>query len=103
MKDHKYRPVRRRGTRKSVGVRELKTHAARILLEVREARTSYLVTHRGQAVGVILPVDSDEAWQAADAVEATPAWEAFIQAGRRLERRFAPNASGVGLLSDMRR
>jgi antitoxin (DNA-binding transcriptional repressor) of toxin-antitoxin stability system len=98
------RPTQRKGTRKSVGVRELKTHAARILRQVREARTSFLLTHRGRAIGVILPVDSeDEAWHAPDAVDATAAWEAFMRAGRRLERRFAAGAGGVRLLSDMRR
>jgi prevent-host-death family protein len=91
-------------TRKSVGVRELKTHAARILRQVREARTSYLLTHRGRAVAVILPVDGeDDESHASDAVDATAAWEAFVEAGRRLERRFAPGAGGVRLLSDMRR
>lgn len=104
MTDHVARPAPRRGTRKSVGVRELKTHAARILRQVREARASYLLTHRGRAIGVILPVDSeDEAWHAPEAVDAPAAWEAFLRAGRRLERRFAAGASGVRLLSDMRR
>jgi prevent-host-death family protein len=104
MRDHVTRPAERKGTRKSVGVRELKTHAARILRQVREARTSYLLTHRGRAIGVILPVESeDEAWHAPEAVDARAAWEAFLRAGRRLERRFAPGGSGVRLLSDMRR
>jgi prevent-host-death family protein len=97
------RPARQNGARKSVGVRELKAHAARILRQVREARTSYLVTHRGRAIGVILPVDEGEPTNAPDAADATSAWEAFLRAGRRLERRFPPGASGVRLLSDMRR
>jgi len=87
-----------------VGVRELKTHAARILRRVREARASYVVTHRGRAIGVILPVDSeDEVSHAPEAVNATAAWEAFLRAGRRLERRFPAGASAVRLLSDTRR
>jgi prevent-host-death family protein len=96
-------PPRKRA-RTTVGVRELKTHAARILREVREARTSYLLTHRGRAIGVILPVDGEgDASQASEAVDATAAWEAFVKAGRRLERRFTPGASGVRLLSHSRR
>lgn len=56
MRDHK---ASRRGAagRNVVGVRELKTHAARILRRVREARASYILTHRGRAVGLILPVE----------------------------------------------
>jgi prevent-host-death family protein len=104
MRDHKGSPARRTRARRSVGVRELKTHAARILRQVSEARASYLVTRRGRAIGVILPVEGeDEPVQASEAVDATGAWEAFLRAGRRLERRFAPGTSGVRILSDMRR
>lgn len=105
MRDHVARQAQRKGARTSVGVRELKTHAARILRQVREARASYLLTHRGRAVGVILPFDSeeDEVLRSAQAVDATAAWQAFLRAGRRLEHRFAPGTTGVRLLSDMRR
>lgn len=94
----------RKATKKSVGVRELKTQAARIMRQVRESRASYLVTHRGRAIGVILPVDpEDEASQASESADGTAAWETFVRVGRRLERRFAPSVSGVRLLSGMRR
>ena len=104
MKDHTSRRSARPGSRQTVGVRELKTHAARILREVREARASYLLTHRGRAIGVILPVDNeDQVSIAPDATDPTAPWEAFVLAGRRLERRFKPGTHGVRLLSDMRR
>jgi prevent-host-death family protein len=104
MRDHIKRAPDRRAASRRVGVRELKTHAARILRHVRESRASYLVTHRGRAIGVILPVDGeDDAVQASEAVDATTAWNAFLRAGRKLERRFPPAASGVRLLSEMRR
>lgn len=90
--------------RKSVGVRELKTHAAGIVRQVRDSRASYLVTHRGQAVGVILPIDDqDGTSEASESVDPAAAWETFMRAGRRLERRFTPGVSGVRLLSTMRR
>jgi len=103
MGDHimKRRPPK--ATQKSVGVRELKTHAARILRQVRETRASYLVTHRGQPIGVILPFDNADETPALDAIDATTAWEAFLRAGRKLEPGFAPGRSGVRILSDMRR
>jgi prevent-host-death family protein len=104
MKDHLRHATSRKATSKSVGVRELKTHAARILRQVRKSRTSYLVTHRGRTIGVILPVDAeDDRSQTSDSVNATTAWDTFVRAGRRLERRFAPGVSGVRLLSNMRR
>ena len=87
-----------------MGVRELKTHAARILRHVREARASYILTHRGRAVAVILPLDPGEpSATTSDDAEARAAWAAFLRAGRRLERRLRPDASGVQLLSAMRR
>jgi prevent-host-death family protein len=100
MRDHQY--VRRGSAKKVVGVRELKTHAAGILRHVREARASYILTHRGRAVGVILPLEpTEDAFTASE--DAAAAWEAFLRAGRRLERRFRPGVSGVRLLSTMRR
>ena len=87
----------------AVGVRELKTHAARILRRVREARASYVLTYRGRAVGVILPIEASEMAQGAEDIDASAAWNAFLRAGRRLEHRFRPDVSGVRLLSAMRR
>ena len=104
MKDHMKRRPRSTAGRKSVGVRELKAHAARIVREVREARASYVVTHRGRPVGVILPVDAaGNLPTAAEPGEQGGAWEAFVLAGRRLEARFATGVSGVRVLSDTRR
>lgn len=104
MRDHISRAPRRTTTSKRVGVRELKTHAAHILRQVRESRTSYVVTHRGRAIGVILPVDAEaDASQTSENVDATSAWETFVRVGRRLERRFTSDVSAVRLLSDMRR
>ncbi len=93
----------RAGIRHTVGVRGLKTHAARILRQVREAPASYVLTHRGRAMGVIVPVDAeDEAADAAGGPDAA-AWGAFLRAGQRLEPRFGAAARGVRLLSGMRR
>jgi prevent-host-death family protein len=103
MRDHKdASATASRAPKKSVGVRELKTHAARIMRHVRDARASYVLTHRGRAVGVILPIDADPA-AAAEDVDARAAWNAFLHAGHRLESRFRPGVSGVRLLSAMRR
>ena len=93
-----------RPTKKVVGVRELKTHAARIVRQVRDSRASYILTHRGRAVAVILPLDpADSAAQPSEAADAAAAWNTFLRAGRRLERRFRRGVSGVQILSRMRR
>ena len=104
MRDHLGSARRSRKANKVVGVRELKTHAARILRHVRETRASYILTHRGRAVGVILPLDpAEDTSGPADDADARAAWDAFLRAGRRLERRFRPCVSGVRLLSASRR
>jgi antitoxin (DNA-binding transcriptional repressor) of toxin-antitoxin stability system len=84
-------------------VRELKTYAARIVRRVRETRASFVLTHRGRAVGVILPLYAEHSPEAADEVGARAAWDAFLRAGRRLEGRFRPGVSRVETLSSMRR
>jgi antitoxin (DNA-binding transcriptional repressor) of toxin-antitoxin stability system len=100
MRDHQ--AARPGPAKKVVGVRELKTHAARIMRHVREARASYILTHRGRAVGMILPLEPAED-TSTTSEDAGAAWDAFVRAGRRLERRYRPGVSGVRLLSDMRR
>src|SRR6266849_4916529 len=102
MRDHIAEVGRPIGTKKVVGVRELKTHAARILRHVKEARTSYILTHRGRAVAVILPLDVAEN-TSPGSEDAGVAWNAFVRAGRRLERHFRPGVSGLRLLDAMRR
>ena len=100
MRDH--HTARPGPAKKVVGVRELKTHAARILRHVREGRASYVLTHRGRAVGMILPLEPAEDITATPE-DAAAAWDTFVHAGRRLERRFRPGVSGVRLLSAGRR
>lgn len=104
MGDHQKDSTPAPAIQKLVGVRELKAHAARILRQVRDSRASYVLTHRGRAVGVILPLDaSHNQSQALDDSDPSAAWANFMRAGRRLERRFRRGASGVRLLSAMRR
>jgi prevent-host-death family protein len=104
MRDHLTASTRGRPIQRIVGVRELKANAARILREVRDSRVSYILTHRGRAVGVILPFEPIEnRAQAADDSDTGAAWDSFMLAGHRLERRFRPGVSGVRLLSRMRR
>jgi antitoxin (DNA-binding transcriptional repressor) of toxin-antitoxin stability system len=103
MRKHR-KPAPRKPATKVVVVRDLKAHAARILRDVRNARVSYILTHRGQAVGVILPLDApEEVAASADDVPDGAAWNAFLRAGERIQGRFRPVAGGVRLLSESRR
>ena len=87
-----------------VGVRELKTHAARIVRMVRETQASYVLTHRGEAVGMILPIDPKApATALPETGDADEGWTALLRAGRRIQDRFSRRKSGVRILSDSRR
>ena len=104
MRDHKRRRRDSGSPKRVVGVRELKTHAARIVRDVRDAGGSYILTHRGTAVGVILPLEaSGDVAQPSQDAEPGAAWDRFLSAGRRLETRFRPGVSGVQILSSGRR
>ena len=99
-----YIPKRRRGAkREPVGVRELKTHAARIVRAVREEHASYVVTHRGTAVGVILPLDQGAGTAPAAGTQSDASWTTFLAAGRRLGRGFRTGQSGLRELAESRR
>jgi prevent-host-death family protein len=89
--------------RNSVGVRELKTHAARILRRVRETKATYVLTHHGRPIGVILPVDGQSPAVGTRASDAVDGWGEFLKAGRRLQGRFRPCQRGVRQLSTSRR
>jgi hypothetical protein len=99
LKDSKSEPAAQR----LLGVRELKANATRILRQVRDSRASYVLTHRGHAVGVILPLEATNPSVAHDDVDAFSRWNDFLHAGGRLKRRFRPGVGGVRLLSSMRR
>lgn len=87
-----------------VGVRDLEANAARIVRAVRDSQASYILTHRGRAVGQILRFEqADHRPAAEEDSRSAAAWETFMRAGRRLERRFRPGVSGVKLLSASRR
>jgi prevent-host-death family protein len=102
MKDHSKRSNRAPGPN-LVGVRELKAQAARILRQVRDSGASYVLTHRGRAVGVILPLEPQVGSGPIDDSDGAAAWNDFLRAGRHLERRFRAGVSGVQLLSATRR
>ena len=46
--------------RKKIGIRQLKNEAPRVLSEVREDQTEYLVTRHGKPVARITPLSDDE-------------------------------------------
>lgn len=83
-----------------IGVRELKTNASEIIRNVREHRARYTITYRGQAVGVLLPLEQPETELP---VEAASAWDELVRLGKEIGRGWQSPSSSADLLSEMRR
>ena len=43
-----------------VGIRELKRHASDVVRSLREEKARYIVTHRAQPVGILLPIEPQQ-------------------------------------------
>jgi prevent-host-death family protein len=86
------------------GVRELKTHAAEIIRNVRERRARYIITYRGRPVAVIAPVDAGTAEHLqAPTGPSAEAWEELTRLGAEIGRRWRSRRTATELLSAMRR
>jgi prevent-host-death family protein len=83
-----------------IGVRELKARASEIVKSVREEGARYLVTYRGKAVGVLMPLENVGA-------ETSPqemmAWKQLVELGEKIGREWQSPVSSTELLSEMRR
>ena len=85
-----------------VGVRELKTHASEIVRNVRDHRARYIITYRGQPVGVLAPLEgTPEA--VPDSDQASDVWDELSQLGEEIGRGWKSPLTSAELLSGMRR
>jgi prevent-host-death family protein len=74
--------------RPTIGIRELKARASAIIEDVKDRRTSYAVTKRGEVEALIVPVDAGE--RLLSPSPADSAWEAW----QTLADQLARNAQG---------
>lgn len=87
-----------------VGVRELKTRASEIIRNVREQRAQYVITYRGQPVGLLMPLKETKTESLPSIGEpATAVWEELIRLGEEIGRGWRSPLTSVELLSEMRR
>ena len=83
-----------------IGIRELKTHASRIIQEVEEHGARYVITRRGQPVAVLVPASSLPPDRTADREQALAR---FFALGDELSRQAKTDKSALEILSEMRR
>ncbi|RPI84602.1 MAG: type II toxin-antitoxin system Phd/YefM family antitoxin [Chloroflexi bacterium] len=85
-----------------IGIRELKTKASEIVRRVQEERERYTVTHRGQPVAVIVPIERGRNEIAGDA-DAAATWDELLNIGEEISSQWTSQQTSLEILSDMRR
>jgi prevent-host-death family protein len=89
---------------RDVGVRELKAKASQILRNVRKRRARYVVTHRGQPVALLVPIDEPRSTATTQMpLTAQESWDELTQLGQRLAQSWPAGVDSADVLSDMRR
>jgi prevent-host-death family protein len=87
-----------------VGVRELKARASEIVRAVRERRARYVITYRGQPVGLLMPLDEAKIGVQPPAEETgESAWEVLTRLGEEIGREWRSPQTSTEILSEMRR
>ncbi len=85
---------------KDIGVRELKIHASEIVRKVKEKRARYVITHRGQPVAILSPIEEA---QSNENPEAVSTWDELVRLGKEIGQGWQSSQTSTEILSDMRR
>jgi len=87
-----------------VGIRELKNDASEIIRAVREERTEYIVTYRGEPVAMIVPV-AERIDGTGVLIERPDAafWEELANLRKEIEANWKSEKTAVELVEDQRR
>ncbi len=86
----------------TIGVRELKNQASRIVRTVREEMAEYVITVRDEPVAVLRPV-TDEDMQKLRQVELDEAMAEMKALAQQVAAAWTSPKSGVELVSEQRR
>ena len=88
-----------------IGIRELRENTSEVLRKVREEKAEYIITHLGQPVAVLLPVETEKVEKAmleAGKQSALGGWEAYKRLADELRREFPAGISTQVILDDIR-
>jgi len=83
---------------KEIGIRELKTRASELVRSVREQQARYVITRRGKAAALLIPLDAEIKHADAEAV-----WAKLESLREELGKGRQSGKHSVDLLSEMRR
>ena len=87
---------------RTIGVRELKNQASRVIRSVREEMSEYVVTLRGEPVAVLRPLTDEEA-QRLRRVESDAALAEMKVLAQEVAAAWTSDKSGVELVAEQRR
>ncbi|MEP7199116.1 MAG: type II toxin-antitoxin system Phd/YefM family antitoxin [Chloroflexota bacterium] len=87
----------------NVGIKELKTHASEIVRSVRDKREHYIITYRGQPVGLLLPLAEKSHAESDALLPATSVWDELTRLGKEIGDGWQSTQSSAEILSEMRR
>ena len=87
---------------RSVGVRELKNQASRIVRAVQEQRAEYVITLRGDPVAVLRPFGDQDA-RRLQQVEVERSLAEMKQLAQQVAEAWTSPRSGVELVNEQRR
>jgi prevent-host-death family protein len=83
-----------------IGIRDLKTHASDVLRDVCDNRARYVVTRRGEPLGIIVPYTAREEMEH---VSPDEAWSRFLEAGEAADKAWLSPLSSREILDEVRR
>ena len=86
----------------TIGVRELKNHASRVIRAVREEMAEYVVTLRGEPVAVLRPVTEEDAQQLLQA-EIDESLAEMRTMAQEISAAWTSDKSGMELVAEQRR
>lgn len=89
-----------------IGVRELREHTTAVLRQIRDHSTPYVITHQGQPIALLTPIQPEavEAALAQVALGSAPArWETYLRLADDLRRVWPANRHTQDVLDGVRR
>ncbi len=88
-----------------IGVRELREHTAEVLRQIREAQAEYIITHQGQPVALLLPLDMKKVEAAiiqATIVENPTTWAQFATLSDSIRQQWPEDTASSTVLDEIR-
>lgn len=87
-----------------IGIRELKTHTSEIMRQVRDEGARYIITYRGQPIGILLPLEATNLeTRLLDKPPAVDPWEELTALGQEIGAGWQAPQTSAEILSAMRR